>query len=302
MVALHTRYEPSSRRTDEEPADRGAARREVEQLEAGLSRALLATPAEELRMVAERARLAEAAVARWEARVGDRPSLDAAADDAVLAAVSEVQAARAGQNDALHDRHRILSVGNGAGVLGLGVAGGLVLLGSSPMALAVAVAVAASPIGPVVAGWMATRRCSRAARRVSRARSSWSEALDATGAATMGDLAALRIAVAAWERRSKEAEAAVEAARPHQRAWYRLAGPGVAPTEVEAVLERIEALRRAQLRLLGRLLSDLVESRAMAVLAPPDEVASPASPPSWLEDALARFRSSGGPRLRLFSS
>ena len=58
------------------------------------------------------------------------------------------------------------------------------------------------------------------------------------------------------------------------------------------------ALRAAQLRLLGLLLSEVVESQAMDVLAPPDEVAHPTAPPSWLEEALDRIR--GGGRLRLF--
>jgi len=293
VVALLHRYE-----ADEEPKALAAARDEVDRLEAGLSRALLATPPDALRAIAERARLAEAAVARWQARVGARPVLDVAADAAVVEAMGEVKAARAGQNVALRERHRILATGNGLGLLGLGVAGGMVLLGSSPMALPVAVAVAASPIGPVVAGWMATQRCSIAARRVGIARAQWTERLEATGAATMGDLAARRIAVKAWERRRDEAEVATETARPHQRAWYRLAGPGVPPTDVEDVIARIEQLRQAQLRLVGCLLGELVERRAMDVLAPPAEVAEPTAPPSWLSDALDRIRS--GHRLRLW--
>lgn len=295
MVALQHRYE-----ADEEPRALAAARHEVERLEAGLSRALLAAPPEALRAIAERARFAEAAVARWQARVGDRPVLDPSADAAVLDAVDEVKAARAGQNVALRERHRILATGNGLGLLGLGVAGGLVLLGSSPMALPVAVAVAASPIGPVVAGWMATQRCSIAARRVGVARAQWSERLAATGAPTMGELAALRIAVKAWERRRDEAEVATETARPHQRAWYRLAGPGIPPTEVEEVIARIEALRQAQLRLVGGLLGELVERRAMDVLAPAAELAEPSAPPWWLADAVDRLRSNS--RLRLWGA
>lgn len=292
MVALQHRYE-----VDEEPGSPAEARHEVERLEAGLSRALLAASPEALRAVAERARIAEAAAGRWQARVGERPSLDPAADAAVVAAVEEVRAARAEQNLALHQRHRLLATGNGAGIAGLGVAGALVLAGSSPMALPVALAVAASPVGPIVAGWIAAQRCSLAARRVGVARQRWTELLEATGAATMGELAALRIAVNAWERRSEEAAVAAERARPHQRAWYRLVGPGTPPTEVDDVIARIEALRQAQLRLLGLLVSSVVERRAMDVLAPPAEVAEPASPPSWLEEALDRFRRANRPRL-----
>jgi hypothetical protein len=114
----------------------------------------------------------------------------------------------------------------------------------------------------------------------------------------MGDLAARRVAQAAWQRRCTEADAAEEAARPQIRAWYRLAGPGIPPTEVDDVIERIEALRQAQLRLVGLLLSELVEQRAMAVLAPPEELADPTASPSWLDAALDRLRN--GHRLRLF--
>lgn len=292
MVALQHGYE-----AEEEPRGLARARHDVDRLEAGLSRALLSTSPDVLRAIADRAARAEAAVARWQARVGERPSLDEACAVAVDVAVEEVRSARAGQDAALHERHRLLATGNGAGLLGLGVAGALVLLGSSPMALPVAVAVAASPIGPIVAGWMATQRCSLAARRVGVARLQWASALDAAGAPTMGALAARRIAVKAWERRTAEAAVAVEAARPHQRAWYRLAGPGVPPTDVEDVLARIEQLRQAQLRLLGLLISEVVERRAMDVLAPPAEVAAPAEPPSWLEEALERFRRANRPRL-----
>jgi hypothetical protein len=282
---------------EEEPRGLARARHDVERLEAGLSRALLSTPPDVLRAIADRAARAEAAVARWQARVGERPPLDESRAAAVDAAVDEVRAARAGQDVALRERHRLLATGNGAGLLGLGVAGGLVLLGSSPMALSVAVAVTASPIGPIVASWMATQRCSLAARRVGVARREWAAALDAAGAPTMGALAAQRIAVKAWERRSAEAAVAVEAARPHQRAWYRLAGPGVPPTDVDGVLARIEDLRRAQLRLLGLLIEQVVERRAMDVLAPAAEVAQPAAAPTWLEDALDRFRRANRPRL-----
>lgn len=294
MVALHQRYEP-----DGEPAGLSDARGEVERLGAGLSVSLLATSPDVLRMIAERARRAEATVARWQARVGDRPPLDPAAEAAVVAAVEEIKAARADHDAALRARHRLLATGNSAGMVGLGAAAGFVLLGVSPMALPVAVAVAASPIGPLIAAWRATQRCSLAARRVGTARAAWVDALDATGASTMGDLAARRIAVAAWERRGQEAEAAVEAARPQRRAWYRLAGPGVAPSEVEELVARLEALRQAQLRLLGCLFSEVLERRAMDVLAPAGELAQPSAPPSWLGDALDRLR--GSRRLRLWN-
>ena len=295
MLALHHLWESA-----EDPAAAAIAelRGEVARLEAGLSRALLSTPASEIRRVAAQAARAEAAVARWQARVGERPALDADADAAVLAAVAEVTAARADQNAALYERHKLLALGNALGLLALGVAGGMIGLGAAPMDAPVAMAVVSAAGGPLTAGWLATQRCSLAARSVGSARARWAAALEATGMASMGDLAARRVAIAAWERRCREAAAAVEAARPHQRPWYRLAGPGVSPDDVGDVLARVEALRAALLRLFGLLLAERVEGSAMAVLAPPAEVAQPEASPTWLDDALTRLR---GTKLRLWS-
>lgn len=295
MLALHHLWESA-----EEPsaAAIAEARAEVARLEAGLSRALLSTPPSEIRRLAAQAARAEAAVARWQARVGERPSLDADADTAVIAAVADVTSARADQNAALYERHKLLACGNALGLLALGVAGGLIGLGVAPMDVPVAVAVVSAAGGPLTAGWLATQRCSIAARNVGTARTKWAAALEATGATSMGELAARRVAIAAWERRCREAAAAVEAARPHQRPWYRLAGPGVSPDDVVDVLARVEALRSALLRLLGLLLAERVEGSAMAVLAPPAEVAEPEAAPTWLEDALTRLR---GTKLRLWS-
>ncbi|HUP85568.1 MAG TPA: hypothetical protein VM143_07870 [Acidimicrobiales bacterium] len=293
MVALFQRWEPVV-----EPSSLVVdARAEVARLEAGLSRALLSTPPSEVRRIAAGAARAEAAVARWQARVGERPVLDADADAAVSAAIVAVTAARADQNVALYERHKVLAIGNTVGIFALGLAGGLIGLGVPPMELPVAVAVVSAAGGPLTAGWLATQRCSIAARDVGTARSRWAAALAATGAGTMGELSARRLAVAAWERRCREAAAAVEAARPHQRPWYRLAGPGVSPRDVDEVLARVEELRGALLRLFGALLAERVEGSALAVLAPPAEVAAPESPPSWLDDALSRLR---GNKLRLW--
>ena len=272
------------------------ARAEVARLSAGLSQKLLATPPAELRRLALAAARAEAAVARWQERVGERPSFDAALDADVTTAVEAVRAARAEQNLAIRDRQRLLAIGNGIGLGCLAVAGGMVTLaGFGPMDMAVAVAVVSAAGGPMTAGWLATQRCSLAARDVGVARSRWAAALEATGLGTMGELAARRLAVAAWERRCQEAEAAAEAARPHQRAWYRVAGPGVPPTSIADVLARIEALRAALLRLLGLLLAEQVEGSAMEILDEPSPVVEA---PSWLDDALARLR---GSKLRLWS-
>jgi hypothetical protein len=291
VVALHHRWESA-----DEPAAVAQARAEVARLSAGLSQKLLATPPAELRRLALAAARAEAAVARWQERVGERPAFDAALDADVAAAVEAVRAARTEQNVAIRERQKLLAIGNGIGLACLGIAGGMVTLaGLGPMDLAVAVAVVSAAGGPLTAGWLATQRCSLAARDVGVARSKWAAALEATGLGTMGELAARRLAVAAWERRCKEAEAAVEAARPHQRAWYRLAGPGVPPTSVNDVLARIDALRAALLRLLGALLAEQVEGQAMDIL---DEPEAPAAEPTWLDDALARLR---GSKLRLWS-
>ena len=296
MLALHHLWESA-----EEPATAAIAeaRADVARLEAGLSRALLSTPRSEIRRVAAQAARAEAAVARWQARVGERPTLDADADAAVRSAVEDVTAARADQNMALYERHKLLALGNAMGLLALGAAGGMIGLGVPPMDVPVAVAVVSAAGGPITAGWLATQRCSLAARNVGTARTKWAAALEATGMASMGDLAARRVAITAWERRCREAAAAVEAARPHQRPWYRLAGPGVSPDDVDNVLARVDALREALLRLLGLLLAERVEGSAMAVLAPAAEIAEPESPPSWLDDALARLR---GTKLRLWHS
>lgn len=294
MLALHHLWESA-----EEPSAIAEARADVARLEAGLSRALLSTPPSELRRIAAQAARAEAAVARWQARVGERPPLDADAEAAVVAAVAAVTAARADQNAALYERHKLLAIGNALGLLALGAAGALIGLGVPPMDLPVAAAVVSAAGGPVTAGWLATQRCSIAARNVGTARSAWAAALASTGMSSMGDLAARRVAIAAWERRCREAAAAVEAARPHQRPWYRLAGPGVSPADVDAVIARVEELRAALLRLFGALLAERVEDSAMAVLAPMAEVAEPEASPSWLDDALTRLR---GTKLRLWSS
>jgi hypothetical protein len=292
VVALHHRWESA-----DEPAAVVEARADVARLSAGLSRALLSTPPSELRRIATTAARAEAAVARWQARVGERPLLDPEADAEVLAAVDAVRSARTAQNEAIFERQKVLAIGNGAGLFCLGVAGVFVkLAGLGPMDLPVAVATVSAAVGPLTAGWLSTQRRSLAARDVFTARARWSAALETTGVSTMGDLAARRVAVAAWERRCEEAAAAVEAAKVHQRPWYLLAGPGVPPTSVDEVLGRIEELRGALLRLLGALLAEQVEAGAMEILDEPP-TAEPEAP-SWLDDALARLR---GSKLRLWN-
>ncbi len=294
MVALHHSYE-----VEEDPSDVATARQTVERLEATLPRALLATAPDVLRDIAARASRAGATADRWQQRVGERPQYSGeSAATAIEAKVAFDQTSR--DHDGVVDTcTRLLAKGNLAAVVALGAAAGQVIVGRSPMELAVAVAVVAAPLGPLTAGWIAAARTSVAVRDVRSSRQLWCDALEASGAPTMGALAARRLAVAGWERRQAEAAAAAEAARPVLRAWQRLAGPGVSPNDIDDVLARIEQLRSAQIALLGALLDERVGRLAMSVLEPASEMAEPESAPSWLADALIRFRSS---TLRLWST
>ncbi len=294
VVALHQSFE-----VPEETPTVAIARNEVEHRQAGLSRALLATPPDVLRSIAARAARAQATADRWQERVGERPALSPDALDAVVSAKERCEARRAAREQCLDQCAALLTRGSGLALAALAAAGGLVFAGSSPMGLPVAVAVAAAPIAPVVAAWMSARRASAATRDGHAARQEWAAALEATGLPTMGALAARQLAVAAWERRQREAAAAIEGARPHLRAWQRLAGPGVPPSDVDDLVARLELLRHAQLRLLGALLDDRLGTMALTVLAPESEVAEPDAPPSWLEETLNRLR---GGKLRRWSA
>lgn len=294
MVALYQTYE-----VPEERSPFATARTEVERLQAGLPRALRATPADVLRSVAARAERARRAAERWEHRIGPRPELAEDAEAEALAAKEGFACSSSAREQVLDDCTRLLARGNALAAVALGGAGGLGLIGRSPMGLGVAVAVAAAPLAPLTALWLAATRTSIATRDQRAARQRWAAALEGTGLPTMGALAARRVAVVAWERRQREAAAAWEAARPHLRAWQRLAGPGVAPGDIDVVLARIEELRAAQLRLLGMLLDERVAATAMNVLAPEAEVAAPEAAPTWLEEAMSRFR---GGKLRLWGA
>ena len=293
MVALHQPYE-----LHEEPSEVDRARALVDQLQAGLPRALLATPPDVLRSVAGRAARAEVTLQRWERRVGDRPALCLDSAAAVDEAKRRFESLHEMREKVVDQCTRTLVRGNVLALGALGAAGALVAAGGSPMDLPVAVAIVAAPLAPVAAGWMAASRTSVATRDERTARQGWADALEGAGVPTMGALAARRVAVGGWERRKVEAAAVAETARPDLRAWQLLAGPGMPPAEVDALLERIECLRQAQIALLGALLDTRVETQAMAVLAPASEVAEPEAAPSWLADALIRFRSG---TLRLWS-
>lgn len=275
------------------------ARAEVDRLQAALPRALMATPPDVLRSIATRAARARRAAERWEQRVGPRPELADDAEAEVFEAKDRFAESSVAREQVLDECSHLLTRGNALAAVALGAAGSFALLGRSPMGLAVAVAVAAAPLGPLGALWLAASRCSIATRDQRAARQSWAAALEATGMASMGALAARRLAVRAWERRQREAAAAWEGARPYLRAWQRLAGPGVPPDDVESAIARIEQLRAAQLQLLAILLDECVSARVMNVLEPEAEVAEPEAPPTWLQEALNRFR---GGKLRLWGT
>jgi hypothetical protein len=289
VVALQHRVETADEQVVDDDVSLTSARADVERLEAGLSRALLAASADDIRRLAKRASDALAVVERRRERAGERPDLDPAADAAVRAAVARYRAACAARSTIGETRQRLLARGNAAAVTSLGAAGLLVAAGVAPMALPVAFFVVASTVGPATATAMAATRRTDAQRAVAAAREAWVEALEQAGVATMGALSARRLAVRAWERHNAEVALAEEAAAPHLRAWHRVAGPGVDPADVEAVLAQVAALRAAQLRLLAVHLSQRAaepEPEAVVVLEPVVDV----RPASWFDDALERIR------------
>jgi hypothetical protein len=295
-----------------------AARLELDRLQTGLPRALLAAPADVVRALAERALHADAVVGRRRALMGERPALDDLAEAAVTEAAAAYEQACAASSEARSRAHLLLAQGNVVALGCLGVAGSLHLSGLHPMATPVVAFVVGAAGAPLAAVAVSMRRRARATAVVTGARGAWGAALEAAGVPTMGALAARRLAVSAWEQRQREVEVAEQAAARQRRAWQRLAGPGVPPGEVEVLLERLVALRRAQLRLLAALLEDRAHAVASGPLAlaaepepeaellsqppprpeaeleaepppalPPAEVAPPAS---WLDEAMERLR------------
>lgn len=278
MVALqHGAYPPA-----ENGSELASARADVERLSAGLSRGLLGSTPARLRALASSAAEAMAAAERRRERVGERPELDGRADAAVSAAVDAYRAACAVHVTVKRERQRLLMVGNGAGLGSFVLAGGMLSAGASVMSPPIAFFMLGAAVGPLTAGVIGLNRTSLAVRGVGTARSQWAEALDRAGCPTMGSLHARRLAVAGWERRQAEAVAAEAAAKSELRAWQLVAGPGVAPSDAEAVVARVQRLRAAQLRLL-RL---MIESRMHAPPLPPKPVAST----GWLGAALDRIR------------
>lgn len=299
------------------PDDVGRARARVERLHAGLSRALLASTPEFLAGVAQRALDATSVAARRSALLGDRPALDGAAVAEIDACVGDFRLAVQQLARARRDRHRLIACGNTVGVAALASAAVMLASGVDLMALPVAAAVFGAAGGPLSAAFLAANESSAAVREVDRRRARWAAALDRAGLVSMGQLAATRLAVAGWERRAQEAEIAEASAKSHVRAWQRLAGPGVAPSEAAAVIDRLSELRAAQLELLRLLLEQALHSssgnrlgdqvRAPIALPPvPAPVAiletaraaAEDAPQSRLDDILHRIR---GRKLRLFN-
>lgn len=270
------------------PAVAGA-RREVDRLQDGLSRALLSTSPEVVRVVAERAARAEAVAARRRALVGERPGLEEAADAAAAVAEAGYRAARLAREEGRWRAHVLVARGNCVGLGGLSLASALYLSGMHVMAAPIAAAMTVALAGPVVAGVLCVRSRRATAAALTSAGLDLASALEAAGVTTMGALAARRLAVSGWQRRCREAEVAEAAAARHRRAWQRLAGPGVPAEQVDAVVDRLAELRAAQLRLLAVLVEQRLRSPAPAEQ----------EDGSWLDGALERIR---GRKLHLWLS
>lgn len=285
MLALH-------HHSPEVPGQHAAAagaRREVDRLQGGLSRALLSTSPEVVRVVADRAARAEAVAARRRALVGDRPPLDEAAEAAVVAAEADHRAARRARDEGRWRVHVLVARGNCVGLGALSLASGLYLSGMHVMAAPIAAAMMVALAGPLVAAALCVRSRRATAAALTSAGVELASALEATGLTTMGALAARRLALAGWQRRCREAEVAEAAAARHRRAWQRLAGPGVPAEQVDAVVDRLAELRAAQLRLLAVLVEQRL--RSTGPVEREDR--------SWLDEALERIR---GRKLHLWLS
>lgn len=284
-----------------------AARAELNRLQTGLPRALLAAPTEVILDLAERALHAEGVVTRRRALLGAKPALDDAAEAAVLDTAAAYERACGARSRARARSQVLLAQGNVVALGCLGLAGSLHLSGLHPMATPVVAAVVGAAGAPLAAVAVSAKRRAAARTALAAARQSWASALDGAGVPTMGALAARRLAVSAWELRRRELEVAEQAAARQGRAWQRLAGPGARPEGVESLLERLAALRRAQLRLLAALLQERARAAAPAppVLvattgpdgeagrpAPPRVVPEPAPQPprSRLDEVLERLR------------
>lgn len=246
------------------PLDVATARREVDRLQEGLPATLLALRPEEIRRLARRALDAEKAALRRRSKIGDEPAVDERAVDAALVAHEAVKTARKGERDALTDSMRWLAIGNVWGLGGLAAAAGLVVRGGfEPMATPVYVAVVSGAAGPLATMLLGLSRRSFAAMRVSSTIAAWTEALNAAGFETMGELQARRLARAGWARRAEEAAAATRVARDARAAWHRAAGPNHHPREAPSLIARIAVLRAAQLELFRALVAERMRPREM---------------------------------------
>jgi hypothetical protein len=198
----------------------------------------------------------------------------------------------------------MLALGNAFGVVALAGSAALAFavgLGSTP----VLVGMVSAASGPLLGAGSGAMRRVQASQAVQRTAYRASCALGDVGISTFGQLRAGELQLEAWERRQREATAAREVAKRHRATWHRLAGPKADPSNVDALLHRVEALRQAQLRLVGECLREVSARRASAVLdLTANEVIAltpppPAALPHRFAEVLDRIR---GRHLRLWNS
>jgi len=257
MVALQHARAP------EEPfeaSELDAARADVERLAHGLPAVAMAAWPDEVRRASRACALAVAAAERRRALVGERSDLDEDATAAVLDAYRAVDEARTERRAAVAESHLLLALGNAWAALALAAAAVAVQQGIEPMATPVYSAVVAAAAGPATMFAIGLTRRSFATIKVDTARAAWAAALTASGFATMGQLHARRIAVAAWRRRASEADAADAAVDVARADWHRLVGESFSPIEGPLLAFRLASLRTAQLRLLHLLLASRTEA------------------------------------------
>ena len=277
------------------------ARAEVERLAAGIPVSALATPPTVLRDLAGAALCAERTAAARALRLGARPG-DASADRVALDAWDDLGRAVDEYEVGCDEAQRAFACGNVMGVAGLVASGALVLAGVDHAHGVVASFVLGAASGPVLGGGVGLLRRQTARNALDLARLRWRQALDATGLETLGALRARSVARNGWERRSAEVELLRCEARRRREAWHRIAGPKTAPERVEELVDRIEAVRQAQLRLVKLCFEEVLrrESDGPAVvvdLVRPLELA--ADEPNRFEALLEKMR---GRRLRLWSA
>ncbi len=248
-------------------------RAQAEALAAGLPDSVLARSPQELRALANRATAAAERAERRRDRVGERPELAEEPAAEVAAALDELAAAQRLRADEGAARAKRLAVANGFGVVALAGAAGLATVGVPTFSLPVAALVVGGAVAPFAAATVALVSTLTCRRRVGAARARVGAAFARTGFETMGQLAARRLAVDAWDRRRAEADCAEEAAGIEAGRWHQVAGPGLLPGSVDHVVARLRLLRAVQLRLLEAAIREHARR-----LSPADGVAATAGP------------------------